>query len=263
MLSPKKLLAICVLAVTFSADQNACGEVFEMRTYTTNEGKLEDLNARFRDHTIKLFEKHGIRNVGYWVPTEKEKFANTLIYIIAHKDRAAAKVSWKAFMNDPDWKAAHKASEADGPILAKRPESIYMNMADYSPQQAGEKEAGNKNNGNAQASDAVYELRTYKTADGKLPALDARFRDHTIGLFNQHGIESVAYWHPADEPESQDTLIYIVRHQSRDGAKTAWQAFSKDPNWKAVAKESQKDGKFLRERPTSIYMKPTDYSAMQ
>ena len=249
----KQLLTLCVLAAAFSVTQDVRGEVFEMRTYTTNEGKLDDLNARFRDHTAKLFEKHGIRNVGYWVPTEKEKSANTLIYIIAHKDRAAAKVSWKAFMNDPDWKAAHKASEADGPILAKRPESVYMKTADYSPKFAGDKKG----------DDAVYELRIYKTAEGKLPGLDARFRDHTIGMFNQHGIESVAYWHPADEPESKDTLIYIVRHQSSDGAKTAWKAFSKDPNWKAVAKESQKDGKFLRERPTSIYMKPTDYSAMK
>ncbi|NNE00978.1 MAG: NIPSNAP family protein [Pirellulaceae bacterium] len=250
-LSLRHLIFTLCLASLLLTTNPAAAEVFELRTYTTNEGKLDNLHARFRDHTVKLFEKHGIRSLGYWVPTDGEATKNTLIYVIAHKDRDAAKESWKAFINDPNWKAVHKKSEADGPILAKAPESVYMRQTDYSP------EFANENQGN----DGVYELRIYKTGEGKLDGLDARFRDHTIELFNRHGIESVAYWHPTESPDSDDTLIYLVRHDSRDAAKTSWKAFGADPDWKKAAKESQIDGKFLRERPTSIYMKPTDYSA--
>lgn len=104
--------------------------LFELRTYTTNEGKLPDLHARFRDHTVSLFKKHGMKNVGYWVPTDKE---NTLIYIVAHKDQAAASASWKAFSKDPDWHAARDKSEENGPILIKGGvKRQYMTPTDYS-----------------------------------------------------------------------------------------------------------------------------------
>ncbi len=228
-------------------------EVYELRTYVTNEDKLDDLNARFRDHTVALFKKHGIESVGYWVPTDGPESKNTLIYVIRHESRDAAKKSWAAFMQDPEWQTAMKASEADGPILAKRPDSVYMEATDYSPKFAGPTESG----------DGVYELRIYKTNEGKLDGLNARFRDHTLRLFERHGIQNVAYWTPTDEPASKNTLIYLIRHNSRDAAKASWQAFGADEEWKKVAEESQKDGKFLSERPQSTYMKATDYSALK
>src|SRR5260370_4295183 len=76
------------------------GRIFELRTYTTNEGKLDALQARFRDHTMRIFQKHGMTNVGYWVPEDKP---NTLIYIISHPSREAAKQNWDAFRADPEW----------------------------------------------------------------------------------------------------------------------------------------------------------------
>ena len=106
-------------------------QVFEMRTYYTLPGRLPALQARFRNHTTKLFEKHGMKNVGYWVPMDAPKSENTLIYILGHKDRDAAKKSWDAFRNDPDWKTAQKASEADGKIVEKV-ESVFMSPTDYS-----------------------------------------------------------------------------------------------------------------------------------
>ncbi len=90
----------------------ATADVYELRTYFPAEGKLEALEARFRDHTVKLFEKHGMKNVGYWLSEKKEGEVRTLIYIVAHKDRAAAKASWSAFGKDPDWKAARDATRA-------------------------------------------------------------------------------------------------------------------------------------------------------
>ena len=106
--------------------------VFEMRTYTANPGKFDALKARFRDHTIKLFEKHGMTNIGYWIPADGEKANNTLVYILAYPSREAAKKSWAAFGADPDWQKARAESEKDGAILVGRPESVYLNPADFS-----------------------------------------------------------------------------------------------------------------------------------
>src|SRR5882757_11210078 len=105
-----------------TADSNE--RVFEIRTYTTEPGKLPDLLKRFREHTTKLFEKHGMTNIGYWVPTDEPRSKNTLIYILAHASRDAAKKSWDGFKNDSDWQKVQKASETGGKIVAKV-ESIY------------------------------------------------------------------------------------------------------------------------------------------
>ena len=102
--------------------------VFEMRTYYTHPGKIQDLHKRFRDHTTKLFEKHGMVNVGYWVAWDKP---DVLVYLLAHKSKAAADASWKAFRDDPDWQAARKASEAAGPIVQKV-EVAWLSGTDYS-----------------------------------------------------------------------------------------------------------------------------------
>jgi len=105
--------------------------LFELRTYTTEPGKLDALHARFRNHTTKLFEKHGMTNIGYWTPTDEPRSQDTLIYVLAHQSRAAAEKSWRAFRTDPDWIKARDASEAAGPIVRKV-ESVFMSATDYS-----------------------------------------------------------------------------------------------------------------------------------
>lgn len=107
--------------------------LYELRTYTTLEGRLPALHKRFADHTIKLFEKHGMKNESYWVPTDPARKDNTLIYVVSHASQEAADASWKAFQADPEWIAARNASEADGKILAKAPDRVYMTLTDYSP----------------------------------------------------------------------------------------------------------------------------------
>ena len=107
--------------------------VFELRTYYAAEGKMDALNARFRDHTCKLFEKHGMTIVGFWNPSKPEDAQKKLIYILAFPSREAAEKSWKAFREDPVWNAARKESEKNGPLLARPPESVFMNPTDYSP----------------------------------------------------------------------------------------------------------------------------------
>src|SRR2546425_13431 len=124
-----KSLILCAAAVlialggfmigrTTAADEKK-ERVFELRTYTAAEGKLDALNARFRDHTNKLFVKHGMELIGYWTPADGEKSRNTLIYILAYPSKEAREQSWKDFRNDPDWKKAQAESEKDGPLLIK------------------------------------------------------------------------------------------------------------------------------------------------
>lgn len=106
--------------------------VFEIRTYTANEGKLSDLHARFRNHTLRIFEKHGMTNVGYWSPEDAPLSQNTLIYIISHESREAAKENWDAFRKDPEWLKVQTGSEVNGKLVAKV-DSIFMDATDYSP----------------------------------------------------------------------------------------------------------------------------------
>src|SRR4051812_15647882 len=124
-------LAMVKTAAT-AAEEKGKERVFELRTYTAAEGKLDALNARFRDHTNKLFVKHGMELIGYWTPTDGEKSKNTLVYILAYPSREARDASWKAFSADPEWKAAREASEKDGKIVAKT-ESVFLKPTDYSP----------------------------------------------------------------------------------------------------------------------------------
>lgn len=111
----------------------------------------------------------------------------------------------------------------------------------------------------AGGSDAVFELRVYHTYDGKLDDLMARFRNHTITIFNRHGMESVAYWAPLDDPLKGRTLFYILKHPSREAATANWAAFRDDPEWKQVSAASEANGKLV-EKVDSTFLKLTDFS---
>jgi hypothetical protein len=106
---------------------------FEIRTYYAAPGKLEELHARFRNHTMKLFKKHGMGVVGFWGPTDKEKGSeNTLVYVMVFANRAARDKAWKDFGADPEWLSARKESEKNG-RLAEKVESVILMATDYSP----------------------------------------------------------------------------------------------------------------------------------
>jgi hypothetical protein len=111
----------------------------------------------------------------------------------------------------------------------------------------------------AQAATSVYELRVYHAAPGKLTDLLSRFREHTIKLFDRHGMKSVAYWTPLEEPERSNTLIYILQHPSRDAAAANWKSFQDDPEWKSVKDKSEANGQLV-EKVDSTYLALTDFS---
>jgi NIPSNAP protein len=128
------LLATCtIVARSAPRAPDGSGRVFEMRTYTASPGKLDALNARFRDHTIAIFKKYGMEVVGFWEPLDKDAGAGErLIYMLAHSSRAAAEVSWKAFHDDPEWVKVKADSEKGGPLTTKI-ESVFLAGTDYSP----------------------------------------------------------------------------------------------------------------------------------
>ena len=112
-----------------SADEGLKARVFEMRTYTTAEGRLNVLHKRFREHTNYLFVKHGMTLIGYWTPTDKPE---TLVYILAYPNMEARAKSWKGFMGDEAWKKAWADSKKDGPVVTKVVNQ-FLNPTDYSP----------------------------------------------------------------------------------------------------------------------------------
>jgi NIPSNAP len=234
-----------------AADKPRETRCYELRTYFAAPGKLDALNARFRNHTMRIFEKHGMANIGYWMPVENPD--HKLIYILAFPNREAARQSWKEFGSDPDWQKVVKESEANGKLVA-RVESVFLTATDYSPEIKP-----------AKAGEArLLELRTYTTAPGKLENLHSRFREHTCKLFEKHGMINCGYWTPMDKDKGADNmLIYIVAHQSKEAAEASWKAFRDDPVWLAARKASEeKAGGSLTVQGgvQTVFMTPTDYS---
>jgi len=227
--------------------------VYELRIYTAAEGKWDKLLARFKDHTLGLFEKHGMTNVGYWQPLESDE--PKLYYILSYKDADARAKAWKDFLADPDWKAAYKASEADGKLTSKI-ESRILTATDFSPTL----DISDK-------SPRVFELRTYTATPGNLPNLLARFRDHTVKLFEKHGMTNIGYWVPVKGSADADTtLIYLLAHKDRDAAKASFAAFGKDPAWQEARKASEVKGGgplTIKGGVQSLFLKPVEFSKLK
>lgn len=233
---------------SLAAEEPAC---YELRTYTAHEGKLEALHNRFRNHTIKLFAKHGMVNIGYWTPQENAE--HQLIYLLGYPDRQSRERAWEKFFEDPEWKKAYRESIANG-RLVKKVESLFLAPKDYSPPIHA-----------AIASPArVFELRTYTAAKGKLDNLHARFRDHTLALFAKHGMTNFAYFKlTAGQDNSETTLLYLLAHKSRQAAKNSFASFLKDPKWIAAKKASEENAGgslTVRGGVRSLFLNPTDYS---
>lgn len=225
---------------------------YEVRIYHPTPGKYAEIVDRFRQYTTKIFEKHGMENIGYWTPTDTTN--KELIYILAYPSREARDASWKAFGSDPEWKAVVAKTEANGKLV-DHVDQIFMTEADISP----------KIKVTQKSPARVFELRTYTPAPDKLPNLLSRFRDHTIKLFNKHGMTNVAYWTTVEkDPNTQPKLVYILAHPSEAAGKQHFDEFRKDPKWVAAKDESEKTaGGSLTTKVESIYMQPTDYSPMK
>lgn len=244
------ILLVAILWANGLVGQTATPDTrcYELRIYHCNKGKLNDLNRRFRNHTTKLFEKHGMTNVGYWTPLDNPD--EKLYYVLSYPNRASREASWAAFMADTTWQRVWKESEVNGAIISKI-ESIFLKTTDFLPNNL------TNNNGSG-----VWELRIYHCTPNNLGHLLDRFRSFTVQRFERYGMTNKIYWTPTDADQGADnTLYYFLTHPSPAAAKAAFDQFRNDPEWVATRKASEvKGGGPLTSSIESIYMWPTDYS---
>lgn len=219
-----------MLSASLSPFANAADKspgCFELRTYYAAEGKLDALNTRFRDHTAALFTRHGMTNVGYWLPLENPQ--RKLVYLLSFPDLAARETSWKAFQADPQWVAAKTASEVSGKLVTKV-ESRFLVLTDFSPAM----------NVDPTGAPHTFEMRTYTATPGNLPRLLDRFRQHTAGLFSKHGMKHFGYFTPsAGQPGADDTLVYFLYHASAEAHDASFAAFRADSGWIKAKSDSE------------------------
>lgn len=226
-------------------------KLYELRVYHCHEGKRLDLVKRFNDHTTKLFEKHGMENIGYWLPTN-EGMENDLIYVLAFPNQEARDKSWKDFIADPEWKSVYTASRVNGALVDKI-DSKFLRL---------EPELTGSFTSNIATPERLFELRSYYLLPGRFPNIVARFRDHTRALFQKHGMENIAYWSSKKDTDDQAHLVYILAHKDADAAKVSWNAFRTDPEWIAARNKSEETGKIV-EKVESIYLKPLPFSLLK
>jgi len=248
-----KKLIVFLFASLLSFGTNAKpkpSKYYELRIYYCNEGKLPTLETRFRDHTTKLFEKHGMENIGYWTPTTENN--SVLYYVLGYPSKEAREASWKAFMADPEWQSVMKESELNGKIISKI-ESKFMTLNPELTKKIKKKQAN---------PERLFEMRTYYLLPGRYPNIVARFRDHTRKLFENQGMENIMYFETIEKDGAQPTLLYFLAHKDADAAKKSWDGFRNDPNWIKARDASEESGKIV-EKVESIIMKPTDYSPIR
>ena len=223
---------------------------YELRIYSCEKGKLNDLLRRFRNHTLKIFEKHGMTNVGYWTPLDNVD--EKLYYVLSYPNRAARDASWKAFGSDTTWHRVQKESELNGKIVSKV-ESVFLKSTDFSP-----------NNFKNSSNSNVWEFRIYHPTPNNLDILLERFRGFTVKRFEQYGMTNKMYWTTDTDKAEDKKLYYFLTHPSPDAAKTAFDNFRNDPEWIATRKASEvKGGGSLTVKVESIFMYPTDFSKLK
>ncbi len=223
---------------------------FEMRIYYCLPGRLDALIDRFQSNTTRIFEKHGMENIGYWLPVNNEK--NALYYILAFPSKEAREKCWADFIADPEWKEVAAKSQESGKIIESIV-SVLMKGADILPM---------INSVNRGGQDRLFELRTYSCLPGRYPNIVTRFKDHTVKLFEQHQMENIAYFTSEEKDGAQSKLVYLVAHQSQEAATKSWADFRADPVWVAARDASEKDGKIV-EKVESVFMKPTGFSKIK
>ncbi len=222
---------------------------YELRVYHCHPGKLDNLIARFQNHTTKIFEKHGMTNIAYWTVEEKP---DQLYYILSYPSLEDRDKAWKAFGSDPEWKEVQTNSEKDGKIVAKV-ESTYLSL---------ETELNKKIKLTANEPNRLFELRTYYSPQGKYQALVNRFKNHTLKLFKKHDIQNIAYFKTIEKGNLQPKLLYVVAHKSKDEATKNWDEFRNDPTWIAAKTASELDGKIV-DKVTNVFLKPLPFSKLK
>jgi hypothetical protein len=243
------LLFIALAAPFLMSAQTSDPRYYELRIYSCHPGRLDALVERFTNHTTKLFEKHGMENVGYWLPINNTE--NALYYVLAYPSKEARDKSWKAFGSDTVWRAVAAKSEESGKIVAKVT-SIFMDAASISPVIKP----------SVARADRTFELRTYYISPGRKEELLTRFRNHSLRLLSKQGIEHIAYWTTVEPAGTESRLIYMVAYPNEEAGKKSWDAFRKDPDWIKAKADSEKDHPLV-EKVESVWLKPLAFSKIK
>lgn len=229
---------------------DANSRIYELRVYYASDGKFDVLMNRFKEHTLHYFKKHKMRLEGFWLPLDNKD--NKMVYVLSYPSREAREKSWKAFSEDKGWIKVAKETTANGEIVAKV-ESTFLKTTDFSP------------NNLKSIGDRVFELRTYIATPNNLSGLLDRFRNHTLKLFERHGMSNIIYWTPTDKEQgAENTLIYLLAHKSQEAGTASFKTFRDDPEWISVRKASEeKGGGSLTVKVTSEYMYPVEFSPLK
>ena len=214
--------------------------IYEARTYTAVPGKLQAINDRFANHTVGFFNQYEIGMMGFW--TDVIGISNQLTYILTFDNMGEREKKFGAFGADPKWQEVRAETEVDGPLVAQV-NNTFMQPTAYSPE--------------PHLTSKLQELRVYDAVPGKLPALNNRFADHTMGLFEKHGMDNVAYW--TEVVGTSNRLVYMLGHESLAAREKSFDAFASDPQWQKARAESEKDGPLVG-TTTHRILKLTPYS---
>ena len=281
------LLRNFIAAITFvmlvstvaMAQTSPATKIYEFRSYVATPGRQADVLKLINDSGLSVMTKHNITLVGAW--TNVDAADERVFTLLSHKDKASAIANNTAFQNDPGWVDALQKSTVDGKKPVATFERIFLTTNDYSPN-LEVKAVGNR----------VFELRTYVASKGNLPALNARFKNHTLGLFTKHGMTNILYCSvldgekltaaklleavspigkgtaqiDADLPAAGNSLFYFITHASPDAAKASFGKFGADEEWQKArqASEAAAGGSLTaKDGVKSLFLKPTAFSPLK
>jgi hypothetical protein len=264
---------------TLMAQSPSTSTLYELRTYVSEVGRQADVIKLISESGVPMMAKHKLTLVGAWTNVDPKD--ERVFTLLSHKDKAAAETAHAAFQNDPEWKGMIQKSMVDGKKPVASLERIFLSTNDYSPS-LDIKDVGNR----------VFELRTYVATKGNLPALNARFKNHTVALFAKHGMTNILYCSvldgeklsaaklleavspsgksnaaiDADLPAVGNSLVYFITHASPEAAKVNFGKFGADEEWQKAykASEAAAGGSLtVKDGVKSLFLKPTAFSPIK
>jgi hypothetical protein len=253
----KRLRLPLLMLLALVALQRTWGEEFgcyELRIYHAAPGKLKALHDRFRQYACKLFEKHGIKNVGYWVPEKNPD--RKLYYLLAYPNREARDIAWNALVRDPECMLIQRRTEQGGRLISKV-DNLYLRKTDFSPP---------LDLGPSNAAPRVYQLCTYVTREGGLDQLCRLFRDRAVSLLNDYDISPIGFWVPFSGQEGEgNTLVCLVAHPHGANSDGRIEQAFRDLEWLASWESSVKEAApvAVNRDAERIALRPTDYSLLR
>ena len=262
-----------------TAQSPSANTLYELRTYVSEIGRQADVLKLISESGIPMMTKHKLTLVGAWTNVDPKD--ERVFTLLSHKDKASADAAQAAFQSDPEWNAAIQKSMVDGKKPVASLERIFLSTNDYSPA-LDIKDVGNR----------VFELRTYVATKGNLPALNARFKNHTVALFAKHGMTNIMYCSvldgekltatklleavspngksnaaiDADLPAVGNSLVYFITHASPEAAKVNFGKFGADEEWQKAykASEAAAGGSLtVKDGVKSLFLKPTAFSPIK